>query len=54
MGEISRNTIMNFARERHLAGAVGSGHDASELAGGNYLKLVIEVPARGNIYLRRL
>lgn len=51
LGTISRQTIMNMILED------GTWHvqwDASmmlpELADGNYLELVIEVPARGNIY----
>ena len=51
LGTISRQTIMNLILED------GIWHvqwDASmmlpELANGNYLELVIEVPARGNIY----
>ncbi len=51
LGTISRQTIMNMILED------GTWHvqwDASmmlpELANGNYLELVIEVPARGNIY----
>ena len=51
LGNISRQTIMNLILEEnqwHIQ------WDASmmlpELANGNYLELVIEVPARGNIY----
>lgn len=51
LGTISRQTIMNLILED---GAWHVQWDASmmlpELADGNYLELVIEVPARGNIY----
>ncbi len=51
MGTISRQTIMNLILED---GAWHVQWDAGmmlpELANGNYLELVIEVPARGNIY----
>ena len=51
MGTISRQTIMNMILEDgwwHVQW--DSGMMLPELAGGNYLELVIEVPARGNIY----
>jgi len=51
MGEIDRDTIMNLALENdswHVQWE--SGMMLPELTGGNYLELVIEVPARGNIY----
>jgi penicillin-binding protein 2 len=51
IGTVSRQTIMNLILED---GAWHVQWDASmmlpELADGNYLELVIEVPARGNIY----
>jgi len=51
MNEISRDTIMNLRLENgvwHMQWEAGM--MLPELAGGNYLELVIEVPARGNIY----
>jgi len=51
MNEISRDTIMNLRLENgawHVQWEAGM--MLPELAGGNYLELVIEVPARGNIY----
>jgi len=51
MSEISRDTIMNLRLENgvwHVQWEAGM--MLPELAGGNYLELVIEVPARGNIY----
>ncbi len=51
MGLISRQTIMNLILEDgawHVQWDTGM--LLPELAGGNYLELVIEVPARGNIY----
>ncbi|MFA5612126.1 MAG: NTF2-like N-terminal transpeptidase domain-containing protein [Anaerolineaceae bacterium] len=51
MGNVSRQTIMNLILEDgswHVQW--DSGMMLPELAGGNYLELVIEVPARGNIY----
>ena len=51
MNEISRDTIMNLTLEDgawHVQWEPGM--MLPELTGGNYLELVIEVPARGNIY----
>lgn len=51
MGEISRAAVMNLILEDdawHVQWEAGM--MLPELAGGNYLELVIEVPARGNIY----
>ncbi len=48
---VSRQTIMNMILEEgawHIQWDTGM--MLPELAGGNYLELVIEVPARGNIY----
>ena len=51
MGEISRNTVMNLTLENDIWRVQWeAGMMLPELAGGNYLELVIEVPARGNIY----
>ncbi len=51
MGEIARDTLMNLTLENgawHVQWEAGM--MLPELTGGNYLELVIEVPARGNIY----
>lgn len=51
LGTISRQTIMNMTLEDgawHVQWEAGM--MLPELAGGNYLELVIESPARGNIY----
>jgi len=51
MAEITRNTIMNLTLEDGAWQVQWeAGMMLPELAGGNYLELVIEVPARGNIY----
>ena len=51
LGEIDRNTLMNLVLEDgtwHVQWE--DGMLLPELAGGNYLEKVLEVPARGNIY----
>ncbi|HBO33841.1 MAG TPA: hypothetical protein DD636_03745 [Anaerolineaceae bacterium] len=51
LGTISRQTIMNMILEDGVWHVQwDAGMMLPELAGGNYLELVIEVPARGNIY----